>query len=76
MEEYKPPQNGETKEETDLEYSTIGFTSTKMRADDMEKVMDAGWTKCGTYFYLRSAHKSCCEVFQYRVDCNDFKITP
>ena len=47
-----------------------------MRMDDMEKVFDQGWTKCGTYFYLRSAHKSCCEVFQYRVDCTDFKISP
>lgn len=58
------PETGETGiEEKDLSYYKIGFTSTKMRTDDLERVFNEGWTRCGTYIYIRSAHKSCCEVF-------------
>ena len=71
------PETGMTGlEEKELSYYKVGFTSTKMRTDDLERVFDQGFTRCGTYFYIRSAHKSCCEVFQYRVDCTDFKISP
>ena len=70
------PETGETgKEESGLGYHKLGFTSTKMKVEDLEHCLNMGFTRCGTYIYKRTSHKSCCEVWQYRVDINDFKIS-
>ena len=45
-----------------------GFTSGKFRADDFECLLNLGFTRSGNYFYLRDIARSCCEVFQYRID--------
>jgi len=46
-----------------------------MNVKDLEHCLNMGFTRCGTYIYKRTSHKSCCEVWQYRVDINDFKIS-
>lgn len=61
--------------EEGCKYHKLGFTSTKMRVDDLEKCLNNGFTRCGTYVYMRTNYKSCCEIFQYRVDVNEFKIS-
>ena len=60
--------------ETDCKYHKLGFTSTKMTASDLEWCLDRGFTRCGTYIYQRTSKNSCCEVWQYRVEINEFKI--
>jgi len=47
-----------------------------MKVEDLEHSLNMGFTRCGTYIYKRTSHMSCCEVWQYRVDVNDFKISP
>ena len=56
-------------------YRKLGFTTTKMRADDLEHCLDMGFTRCGTYIYQRHSRVSCCEVWQYRVNTDDFKMS-
>ena len=56
--------------EENCKNSSVGFSSTKMRVDDLEGCLNSGFTRCGTYFYRRASYKSCCEVWQYRVDIN------
>jgi len=62
-------------EESGVKYHKLGFTTTKMRAEDLERCLNQGFTRCGTYVYLRSSHKSCCEIYQYRVNIDDFKMS-
>ena len=46
------PITGETGiEETNVMYHKLGFTSTKLKADDLEHFLDSGFTRCGTYIY-------------------------
>ena len=59
-------------EETGLEYHKLGFTSTKMRYDDYETLLNEGFTRCGSYFYMRNIQRSCCEAYQYRVALDEF----
>lgn len=59
--------------EEDLEYHKLGFSSSKFRYDDYEKLLNEGFTRCGSYFYMRNIQKSCCEAYQYRVDTDAFK---
>ncbi len=49
------------------------FTSGKFRVDDWETLLNLGFTRSGNYFYFRDTHRSCCEVYQYRVDITKFK---
>lgn len=49
--------------ETDLEYPKIGLTSPKLKIEDLEKLMLAGFTRLGTYVYQRNPKNACCEVF-------------
>jgi arginyl-tRNA--protein-N-Asp/Glu arginylyltransferase len=60
-------------EETDLPYYKVGFSTTKLRVDDYEKMIDAGFSRCGTYVYSRNPKTSCCEAYQYRVEAEKFK---
>lgn len=59
-------------EQKDLEYYKIGFTSTKLRIDDYEQLINQGFSRCGCYVYSRNLQKSCCEAYQYRVDFEKF----
>ena len=70
------PETGEKGvEEKDLKYHKLGFTSTKLSVHDLEHCLNSGFTRCGTYIYQRSSKNSCCEVWQYRVDVNDFQYS-
>jgi len=35
-----------------LRHYNIGFSTSKMRADDLEKFYDAGFSRSGTYFQM------------------------
>ena len=43
-----------------------------MRVEDLEHCLNMGFTRCGTYIYQRTSRPSCCEVWQYRVNIDDF----
>lgn len=62
-------------EETGLTYHPVSFCSSKMRADDYEMLMATGFTRCGSYFYLRNTVKSCCETYMYKVDVDNYILT-
>lgn len=62
-------------EEKDLKYHKVGFTSNRMRVEDYETLLDHGFTRCGTYYYCRNQMKSCCEIYQYRVILDNFKMS-
>lgn len=50
----------------------VGFTSGKFRIDDWEALLNLGFTRSGNYFYYRDTHRSCCDIYQYRVDITKF----
>lgn len=62
-------------DEKECTYHKLGFSTTKMRAQDLETCLNSNFTRCGTYIYQRNSATSCCEVYQYRVDINEFKIS-
>ena len=46
------PETGEKGiEEKDCTYHKLGFSTTKLRVDDLEKCLHHGFTRCGTYIY-------------------------
>jgi hypothetical protein len=46
------PETGEKDiEEKDLKYHKLGFSTTKMRGEDLEHCLNNGFTRCGTYIY-------------------------
>ena len=53
-----------------------GFTSGKFRADDFEQLLDLGFARTGNYFYQRDTARTCCDVFQYRVDIQKYTPCP
>jgi arginine-tRNA-protein transferase len=53
----------------------MSFTSGKFRIDDWERLLNLGFTRSGNYFYFRDTHKSCCDIYQYRVDISKFKMS-
>jgi hypothetical protein len=70
------PETGEKDiKETDCKYHKLGFTSTKMTSRDLQLCLDRNFTRCGSYIYQRNSRTSCCEVWQYRVDIDEFKIS-
>ena len=54
-------------EETGLKYHKLGFTTNKFKVSDYEQLLQQGFTRCGTYVYIRNQTKSCCEIYQYKV---------
>ena len=54
-------------EETGLKYHKLGFTTNKFRVNDYETCLQQGFTRCGSYVYIRNQMKSCCEIYQYKV---------
>ena len=61
--------------EEKLSYHKTGFTSTKLTVDDYEKMVNMGFTRCGTYCYIRDMAMSCCEPYSYRVDMDNYVLT-
>ena len=66
--------SGEVESEGLAFYQT-GFITTKLRADDYDRFIQKGWTRCGSYLYLRSVQKCCCEVYAYKVDVDNFVLS-
>ena len=50
------------------------FVSTKLTITDYEELLDRGFTRCGTYIYKKDNQNSCCEVYAYKVDIDQFKM--
>ena len=48
---------------TDQKYHKFGLNSSKMTVDDLELLLDSGFTRCGNYIYNRTNQSSCCEVW-------------
>ena len=66
--------NASGEEEKDLEYFKLGMTTNKLKVSDYEILLQKGFTRCGSYIYIRNPTKSCCEVYQYKVRVDEFKI--
>ena len=62
-------------EETDIKYYKFGFSTSKMNINELEKVYQAGFANCGSYFWTRVPRTSCCETWQYSVKASDFKMS-
>ena len=58
--------------EEELGYYKTGFSTSKFRVDDYEDLLNQGWTRCGSYCYIRDMARGCCEVYPYRVDIDKF----
>ena len=43
--------------------------------DIYEEMYFKGWTRCGDYFYKSSYEKTCCKLYQPRININEFKIS-
>ena len=43
--------------------------------DIYQRFIERGWSKCGNQLYKRNYEKSCCKIYQPRVNINNFKIT-
>ena len=69
---YCKPQTGLV---TNLFYYQTAFTTTKLRSDDFEHLLERGFTRCGTMMYIRNNIKSCCEVYPYKVDVDNFVLS-
>ena len=43
--------------------------------DIYQNLVEKGWSKSGTLIYKRNYEKSCCKIYQPRVNINNFKIS-
>ena len=43
--------------------------------DILEELIEKGWTRCGNLIYRTSYEKTCCKLYQPRININNFKIT-
>ena len=43
--------------------------------DIYQNLIEKGWSKSGTLIYKRNYEKSCCKIYQPRVNINNFKIS-
>ena len=43
--------------------------------DIYQRFIERGWSKCGNQIYKRNYEKSCCKIYQPRVNINNFKIS-
>jgi hypothetical protein len=62
-------------QENDLIYRQHAFRSYKVAAPQYEETINYGFTRAGIFFYKRDIERSCCEMFQYRVDAVNFKCS-
>ena len=40
-----------------------------------QSLVEKGWTRCGNRLYKKNYEKSCCKLYQPRVNINNFKIS-
>lgn len=52
-----------------------GFSCDRLSMDLYEKLMDRGWTRCGSYFYKPNLEISCCRPYIMRIFCDEYKPT-
>ena len=43
--------------------------------DIFEEMVTKGWTRCGNEIYMTSYEKTCCKLYQPRLNINNFKIS-
>ena len=43
--------------------------------DIFEEMLNKGWTRCGDEIYISSYEKTCCKLYQPRLNINNFQIT-
>ena len=43
--------------------------------DIYEDMVSKGWTRCGEAFYMTSYEKTCCKLYQPRLNINNFKLS-
>ena len=55
--------------------SKYGLTLENLPIDIYEQMFFKGWTRCGDYFYKSSYEKTCCKLYQPRININEFKIS-
>jgi arginine-tRNA-protein transferase len=51
---------------------SFGVVSTRMLAEDYERLMLVGWRRSGTYFYKPTMHLTCCPQYPIRLDVEKF----
>ena len=62
-------------EKSDEVFYMGGFTSGKFRIDDFEHALNMGACRSGEFIYFRNQRTSCCEVWNYRVQIDQFQIS-
>ena len=55
-----------------VSYHMNSLTTGKLRVDDYEHLVNAGFARFGTWLYNYNVHSSCCDVFPYRIDITQF----
>ncbi len=55
--------------------SKFGLTLEYIPIDIYEQMFFKGWTRCGDYFYKSCYEKTCCKLYQPRININEFKIS-
>lgn len=50
-----------------------GFVSQKLNVYAYQQLLDRGWRRSGTYFYLTYPDKSCCPAYTIRLHCPSFQ---
>ena len=69
------PVAGESEKEgakSDEVYYMGGFSTGKFRIDHFEHALDMGACRSGDFVYFRNQRKSCCEVYNYRLQIDQF----
>lgn len=51
---------------------SYGIVSERMRIEDYERLMLAGWRRSGDYFYKPVMHKTCCPQYTIRLNVSNF----
>ena len=54
-------------------HASWGISATKMPTQHYQVLMDRGWRRCGTYYYLWDLAQSCCKPYTIRLDVNEFE---
>ena len=62
----------DTRKQTSYKYRLV---VNSIPIDLYEKMQAKGWTRCGDLIYKSSYEKTCCKLYQPRLNINNFKIT-
>lgn len=63
----------ENDEKKSTNYSS-GFSTDSITPHMYEKMMFAGWRRCGKYIYKPDLEKTCCKLYTLRLETDKFKI--